>query len=61
MSISIQGDSNMGPLDGIDVLIEAFRPRVSNQRGDTQRGWILHDLRASLKGLVYQIDLGKVE
>jgi len=53
MSISIKGDSNMGPLDGIDVLIEAFRPRVSNQRGHTQRGWILHDLRASLKGLVH--------
>jgi hypothetical protein len=52
MSISIKGDSNMGPLDGIDVLIEAFHPRVSNQRGDTQRGWILHDLRASLKGLI---------
>jgi hypothetical protein len=61
MSISINGDSNMGPLDGIKVLIEAFRPRVSNQRGDTQRGWILHDLRASLKRLVHYVDSGNAE
>ena len=52
----------MGPLDGIDVLIEAFRLRVSNQRGDTQGGWILHDLRAALKRLAqHYVDSGNAE
>ena len=48
-------------VDRADVLIEAFRPGVSNQRGDAQRGWILHDLRASLKRLVHYVDSGNAE